>query len=154
MKINRLLSIAVFVWFAITGCASDPTYDEYASTMAPIPSDSGRIFIYRLTNAVDRVRPAVRIDGEPTDRAIPNRFFFLDLPPGEYEISAQKNTENILTIELEAGNEMYIRLDAEMGIASWRFIPVLVDTEKGKEQLRTTTYSGDVNATTVSPRTP
>ena len=154
MKIYKLHSIAVFVVLAITGCASDPTYDEYVSTIAPIPSDSGRLFIYRLTNVADRVRPAVRIDGDPIDKAVPGSFFFVDLPPGDYKISAMRNTELVLSVELETGDEKYIRLDEEIGSASWRFTPVLVDAEKGKEQLKTTKYSGDVTATTVSPRVP
>jgi hypothetical protein len=151
MNINRVVSTAVFVLIAMAGCASGPTYDEHASKMAPIPSDKGRLYIYRLTSEVDELRPTVRINGEPTDRAIPLRFFYLDLPAGKYEISISKKTDQILTIDLDTGGELFVRLDLLNAALFWPFIPVLVDADKAREELRKTVYSGDMIATTESP---
>jgi len=151
MNINRIVSTAVLVLIAVAGCASGPTYDEHASTMAPIPSDKGRLYVYRLTSEVNELRPTVRINGEPTDRAIPLRFFYLDLPAGKYEISISKKTDQILTVNLETGGETFVRLDLLNASFFWPFIPVLVDPDKAREELRKTEYSGDRIATTVSP---
>jgi len=151
MNINYIVSTAVLVLIAIAGCTSEPTFDEYASTMAPIPSDRGRLYVYRLTSEVNELRPTVRINGEPTDRAIPLRFFYLDLPPGQYEISISKKTDRILTVDLETGGEIFVRLDLLNAAFFWPFMPVLVDPDKAREELRKTEYSGDQIATTVSP---
>ncbi len=148
MNTDRQILATLMVLLSISGCASAPTFEEYAGSIPPVPADDGRIYIYRITTVGDVIRPSVRIDGEPVARTIPNGFFYVDLPSGEYEISAAKNTKNILSVHLETGDEKYVRLDATVGIASWQFTPMLVSAEVATEQMKNTAYTGEAGAAT------
>ncbi len=148
MNSDRQILATLLVLLSIFGCASDPTFDEYARSMPPVPADDGRIYIYRITKVGDAIRPSVRIDGEPVARAIPNGFFYLDLPAGEYEISAARNTENVLPVRLETGDEKYVRLDVTIGIASWQFTPMLVSADVANKEMKNTAYTGEKGAAT------
>ncbi len=87
------------------------------------------------------IRPAVRINGEPTGRAIPKEFFYVDLPAGNYEISASTIEKYDLDLELAAGDEKYVRIDVRVSVASWYVRPVLVATAEGKQELQRTDYA-------------
>ena len=148
MNSDRQILATLLVILSIFGCASDPTFDEYARNMPPVPADDGRIYIYRITTVGDVIRPSVRIDGEPVARAIPNGFFYVDLPAGEYEISAARNTENVLPVRLETGDEKYVRLNVTIGIASWQFTPMLVSADVANKEMKNTAYTGEKGAAT------
>jgi len=148
MNIDRQILATLLVLLSMSGCVSDPTFDEYARSMPPVPADDGRIYIYRITTVGDAIRPSVRIDGEPVARAIPNGFFYIDLPAGEYEISAAKNTENILPVRLETGDEKYVRLEVNFSTSSWQFTPMLVSADVANEQMKNTAYTGEKAAET------
>lgn len=148
MNIDRQILATLLVLLSISGCASDPTFEEYARSMPPVPADDGRIYIYRITTVGDVIRPSVRIDGEPVERAIPNGFFYVDLPAGEYEISAAKNTKNVLPVRLETGDEKYVRLEVNFSTSSWQFTPVLVSADVANKEMKNTAYTGEKGAET------
>ena len=143
MNINGLIPTSIFVLLTMAACASKPTYDEYSGTPQPESSYDGRVYVYRLTTVGSDIRPTVRLDGEPVGRAIAEGFFYLDLPAGDYEISAAKNTKRILSFRLKVGEIKYVRLEMKIGNASWNATPVLVDAEVAKEELKKTEYSGN-----------
>ena len=146
MNNDRRILATLLVLLSISGCASDPMFDEFARSMPPVPADDGRIYIYRITTVGDVIRPSVRIDGEPVARTIPNGFFYVDLPAGEYEISAARNTENVLPVRLETGDEKYVRLDVTIGIASWLITPMLVSADVANKEMKNTAYTGETGA--------
>lgn len=141
--------VALFLTFVgVAGCASGPTYDEYSSTMQPVSSGNGRIYVYRLSALGAGVQPKIRLDGEPVGKAVPKGFFYLDLAPGSYTISASTEAERSLSLSLAAGEEKYVRLEMKMGVFAGHVKPVLVETEVGKEELQKTKYVGEVAGST------
>lgn len=142
MKTSSLISASIFVLFTMAGCTSGTTYDDYSSRPQPDSSYDGRVYVYRPTTVGPGIRPTVRLDGEPVGRALAQEFFYLDLPAGDYEISAAKNTKRILSFRLKVGEVKYVRLEMKIGNASWQATPVLVDAEVAKEELKKTEYSG------------
>ena len=142
MKVKSLISASILILLTFAACTSNPTYDEVSSRPRTESQYDGRIYVYRLTTVGTSIRPTVRLDGEPVGRAIPDEFFYLDLPAGDYEISAAKNTERILPFRLKVGEEKYIRVDMKIGAALWQVTPVLVDAEVARNELKNTKYNG------------
>lgn len=134
------------ILLALSGCAVEPTYDEQASSRQAAAPQHGRVFFYRIDTEGDWVRPAVRIDGRPVGRAIPNGFFYVDLPPGEYQITASTQTNRYLSLQLAPGDEKYVRVAIRMGQSSWSFRTVNVGPETGKREIRATRYVGVTGA--------
>lgn len=146
MRFDGPGAMLVTLLFLVTGCASPPSYDEYASSLRPVSQDKGRIYVYRLTSEGDAIRPAVRIDGEPVGRIIPDGFFFVDLPAGKYVISATTKSKPSMTVDLDAGEEVFVRMDVKILVAKWQVTPVHVHPPVAREELRRTEYTGAVVA--------
>ncbi len=141
MKFKNVFSYWLTALLVLSACTTAPPCVEPANTIQPLSADHGRIYFYRVTTEANIIRPAVRIDGEPTGRAIPKEFFYVDLAAGNYEISASTIEKYDLDLELAAGDEKYVRLDARVSVASWYVRPVLVETAEGKQELQRTDYA-------------
>ncbi|MCF6262200.1 MAG: DUF2846 domain-containing protein [Xanthomonadales bacterium] len=133
-----ILSVAV-----MSGCASGPTFKEYSSSIPVIPEESGRIYIYRTSTFGAVVQPSIRINGEAVGKAVPKGFFFVDLPAGNYKVSASTEAKRSLTLNLESGEERYVRLEVKMGVLAGHIKPVLVENAVGKEEITKTKYMGN-----------
>ena len=110
--------------------------------MQPVSAGNGRIYLYRKTAFGAAVQPAVRINGEEVGKAKPKGFFYVDLPPGAYDISASTEAERNLNLTLDAGEEKYVRLEIKMGAFVGHVKPVMVDKEIGIEELKKMKYIG------------
>jgi hypothetical protein len=75
-------------------------------------------------------------------RAIPKLFFTIDLPAGNYEITATRNTKIVLPISLEAGEQKHVRVDMWLRQTQWMLTPVLVSKDTALHELRATTFTG------------
>ena len=84
----------------------------------------------------------VNVNGNEVGKAKPKGFFCVDLPPGDYDISASTETERKLKVTLDKGEEMYVRLEFNMGAFVGHIKPVLVDSDAGMEELKKTKYIG------------
>lgn len=135
-------SIALLA-LAISGCASGPTYEEQAAEMQPVSADEGRIYIYRKSALGAAIQPAVRINGDEVGKAKPKGYFYVDLAPGNYDVSASTEAERNLNLVLAAGEEKYVRLEIKMGLFVGHVKPVLVDAEVGKSELQSMKYVGE-----------
>ena len=141
MKAKPYILAAVLVALNLAGCAaSGPTYREYSANIPAIPSDSGRIYLYRMTMFGGAIQPEIRINGDVVGKAVPKGFFFVDRPAGNYEISLSTEAKRSLTFNLEAGQEKYVRLEAKMGAFVAHIKPVLVDNFDGKSEITKTKY--------------
>ncbi len=142
MKSRSYLVVFSLFILALTGCASGPTYNEYASSIKSATSDNGRIYLYRTTALGAAVQPSIRLNGEIIGKAQPQGFFYVDRPAGQYEISASTEAKRSLSFNLDAGDEKYVRLEMKMGFFAGHVKPVLVDTGVGKEEIKKTKYIG------------
>ena len=143
MRIRRVTTfLATISAMLLVGCASGPGYQEYAAEMQPVGDGNGRVYMYRKTALGTAVQPAVRVNGEVVGKAKPKGFFYVDLAPGTYDISASTEAERNLNVTLDAGEEKYVRLEIKMGAFVGHVKPVLVDTSVGMEEIQKMKYTG------------
>ncbi|MEL7297534.1 MAG: DUF2846 domain-containing protein [Pseudomonadota bacterium] len=147
LKKKLLGIIGAISLFAMTGCASGPTFSEHAETMQPVSAENGRIYIYRVATLGAAVQPKVRLNDVEVGKAAPKGFFYVDRPAGNYEVAASTEAERNLSMTLEAGEEKYVRLEMKMGLFAGHVKPVLVDAEVGREEIQKTKYIGAVDGT-------
>ncbi len=132
----------LFTVFALAGCASGPAFEEYAAEMQVVGDGNGRIYMYRPSSLGAAVKPAVRVNGDEVGTATAKGFFYVDLPPGDYTIAASTEAKRSLDVTLDAGEEMYVRLEIKMGAFVGHVKPVLVDASVGSEEIKGTKYAG------------
>ncbi len=140
-KISRL-SVVLLATALFAGCASGPSYQEYSANIAPVGDENGRIYLYRKSSMGAAVQPMVRINGDEVGKAKPKGFFYVDLPPGTYDVAASTEAERNLNLTLDAGEEKYVRLEIKIGAFVGHVKPVLVDTEVGQEEIQDMKYIG------------
>jgi hypothetical protein len=129
---------------SLVGCATGPMLTDIESSIPPIPSGEGRIYLYR--NAVffgDGLRPAILLNGENIGNPIPDGFFFVDRPAGDYEISTTTEVERKLSFELAAGEEKYVRFNITMGIMIGHVYPELVNKDEALSEMEDMHYVGE-----------
>ena len=127
---------------ALAGCASGPAYEEYESQIQAVGDGDGRIYMYRTSSLGAAVQPAITVNGDAVGKAVPKGFFYVDLAPGDYTIAASTEAKRSLDVTLDAGEEMYVRLEIKMGAFVGHIKPVLVETAVGKEEIKKTNFAG------------
>ncbi len=142
MCLNKSVLVLFSILMMLTGCASAPVSESPEPELQQIPDGHGRIFVYRLRGDGDGISSAVRIDGEPVGRAIPGSFFYVDWAVGDYEITAARNSNQTVAIDIEAGAEYFVRVDIWLRATRWTLIPVLVPEETARAQLSGLGYKG------------
>ena len=79
MKMVSRLAFALIVALLAAGCAtSGPKFSELSSTPAAMPTDTGRIYMYRAAVLGAAVQPEVKLNGEVVGKAVPKGFFYVD----------------------------------------------------------------------------
>jgi hypothetical protein len=100
------------------GCATGGLkYTEVRTASPRLASGSGRIYFYR-SGALGgfAVQPDIKLNGVKVGSATPNGFFFVDRPPGKYEISATTEVEEKINVTLLAGETKYVQFYLTPGL--------------------------------------
>jgi len=119
-------------------------YSEMKGKIAPLRSDEGRVFVYRDSSLGAAVTPSVAINGKIVGVSRSNGFFYSDLPPGNYKISAETEVERSLSFTLAAGETKYVRASMSFGILVGRLNFDLVNQAAGEEALQGLAYSPEI----------
>ncbi len=140
---NRLIALAcTLLALSLLSCASGPTFQEMSVSLAHTESGMGRIYFYRTTVIGAAVQPEVRLNGEAVGKAVPQGFFYVDRPPGNYQVSTTTEVERDLTFTLEEGQTRYVRLSISMGLFVGHVYGELVDESEGKSEIVDTHFIG------------
>ena len=138
--------LPLFATAFVAGCASGPSFQEQAAQMQPVGGEKGRIYLYRKSALGAAVQPKILINGDEVGKAKPKGFFYVDLAPGTYDISASTEAERNLNVTLDAGEEKYVRLEIKMGAFVGHVKPVLVEKSVGVEEIQKMKYTGGTAA--------
>jgi hypothetical protein len=143
MKMVYRLAFVMTIALLAAGCAtSGPKFTEISSTMAAMPADTGRIYIYRSTALGAAIQPEVKLNGEVVGRAVPMGFFYLDKKPGNYELEATTEVTRKLSLTLEQGQKRYVRMGVSFGFFVGHVYPELVDNEVAQKEIQDCRYLG------------
>ncbi len=143
MRILKLIISALVVSVLLVGCASGPKMSEIKSSIPVLSKDSGRIYFYRKSVFVgDGLRPKVMLNNEEVGKAVPDGFFFLDKPSGDYEVATSTEVERKLSFELAPGENKYVRFAIQVGVLVGRVQPELIDDEQAKAEMADMHYIG------------
>lgn len=140
MKIKGLLVVLLAL---LASCASGPKYTEIEKSIVELSTDQGRIYFYRPSGYFGAgIQPAVMLNGEDVGNSTPGGFFYVDREPGDYKVSLSSEVEKVLTFELGAGEEKFVRLTVGMGVIVYRVYPELVDEVSAMRELEGLSYIG------------
>ena len=88
------------------------------------------------------MRPAVALNGEQVGTPVPDGFFFVDRPAGEYVVSTSTEVESKMPFELARQEQKYVRFEVTMGVLVGHVTPVLVDGSHALAEMRDMHYVG------------
>jgi hypothetical protein len=142
LKTAAKLLVAGIVLLVLAACAGGPQFSQMQANLPIVSADQGRIFIYRSTVLGAAIQPSVKINGDVVGSAVPRGFFYVDRPPGDYEIATATEVTRTLSLKLEAGQTRYVRLGAAFGFFVGHIYPELVDNAVGASEIQDLHYTG------------
>jgi hypothetical protein len=133
-----LLSFAALA--VLSACVPPPGGAQSALTLPPPPAGQGRVFIYRLDDlATAWNQPTVTMNGRVAGQAVPGRYFYYDVPPGNYVVQTASDPDRQAVFSIAPGVRQYVRLNHVFaGIA--QVFPELVSEFEGRTELQGLTY--------------
>jgi hypothetical protein len=134
--------IAGLLALLLAACASGPQFSQMQGSLPALSADNGRIFVYRSTVLGAAIQPSVKINGDVVGSAVPRGFFYVDRPPGDYEITTITEVTRTLSLHLEAGQTRYVRLGISIGFFVGHVYPELVDDAAGAAEIQELHYIG------------
>ena len=142
MKKNLMLLAASFICLTLFACATGgPKYSEMQSTIPQVASDQGRIYFYRsATFWGAAIQPDIFLNGEKVGESVPGGFFYVDVKPGDCEVSCSTEVERKLSFVLEQGQARFVRTKVGMGVLVYRVYPELVEPSDGMNEIKELTY--------------
>jgi len=141
----RSITIAIVSLFLMglsTGCASGPKFAEVSATFPQLSADQGRVYFYRdggIGGAA--VQPDIKLNGKVVGQSVPGRFFYVDCPAGNYEVSCATEAEHKLSLALAPQETKYVRTYIQMGLFVGQVVPELVDKDKAMRSMNDCSYT-------------
>jgi len=137
-RANTALRFAAALGFALilTACAGTggPNFKEAEKAFPNLGSDKGRIVFYRWKFPGPFYKPDIMLNNSKAGEAVGGRFFYVDLPPGSYEV-AVSGEDSTANIRLDAGETKFVRIKTGLGFAVARFYPEVVDEQAAMKDM-------------------
>lgn len=141
-KIKSRPALCLFI-LALAGCATGPKYSEVRSTIPQLSADKGRIYFYRSANIFGSgIQPSVKLNGNVVGESKPGGFFYVDVPPGDYEVVLTTEVDKKLTFSLNKRQERCVRMTVGLGVVVYRVYPEIVDATQCEKELVDLSYVG------------
>lgn len=126
----------------LSACASGMKFTEMNPSTMPKDQDSGRIFFYRTTTLGAALRPDIQLNGTKVGDAVAQGFFYVDRPPGNYEVVTSTEVDRKVTFVLEKGQTRFVKFSVSMGFFVGHVYGELVDPAGGLEEIKECKYTG------------
>jgi hypothetical protein len=141
---KRIISLFAIVASAalFTGCASGPKYSAVKASFQPLAPNNGRIYFYRTSTLGAALNPDVKLNSTVVGTAKAKGFFYTDRAPGNYEVETSTEVSRRLSLQLEPGQNRYVRFNVSMGFWVGHVYPELVETATGEAEIQKCSYTG------------
>jgi hypothetical protein len=133
------------VALTLSACASGVKFIEMSPSTMSKDQDSGRIFFYRTTVLGVALQPDVNLNGTKVGNAVAQGFFYVDRPPGNYEVVTSTEVDRKVTFVLEKGQTRFVRFSVSMGFFVGHVYGELVDSAEGLEEIKDCKFTGANN---------
>ena len=145
MKVSAKITFVLIITLFLGGCATKgPSFSELAPSINELPSNTGRIYLYRTTVLGAALQPNIKINNEVAGKSIARGFFYVDKEPGNYEIMTSTEVDRKLSLVLEEGQTRYVRFGVSMGFFVGHVYPELVSSKVGRQEFQECKYTEDV----------
>jgi len=124
-----LFALAVF---AVSGCANGTPMSETPGAMNSPAPGMARIVVYRKGVSGAAIQPLIKVSGNDAGRCVSRGVFMVDVPAGEYLVSAETEVARSVSVTLEANEVAYVRCEVGMGLLIGRPKLSLVDPSIGR----------------------
>lgn len=139
VKLSSICMLAL----AVVGCATGPKYAEVKSSIPNLSPDKGRIYFYRSgTMFGSGIQPSVKLNGDVVGDSKPGGFFYVDVPPADYEVVLSTEVDKKLTFVLEKRQERCVRMSVGLGVVVYRVYPELVEPAVCDAEILDMSYTG------------
>ena len=130
------------VALTLSACASGVKFTDMNPSTMPKDQDSGRIFFYRTTVLGAALQPDIRLNGTKVGDSIAQGFFYVDRPPGNYEVVTSTEVDRKVTFVLEKEQTRFVKFSVSMGFFVGHVYGELVDSAVGMEEIKECKYTG------------
>lgn len=117
---------------ALAACATGKSVSETPQAEIALALGKARIAVYRTQVVGFAVQPVVKLNDRKTGSCVPNGVFYIDVPPGKYEVSATTEVTDSVTVTARANRTAYVECSIDFGILVGR--PHLVEVTRGTAQ--------------------
>jgi hypothetical protein len=133
------LLVAAVVY--LSGCATGPLYKDFQASIPTIKDNEARLFFYRPEKVIGSgIRPGVVLNNKMVGPSTPGGFFFVDVPPGPYQVVLTSEVERKLTFEVAPKETKCIRLSVSLGILVYRVYPELTERISCEKEIENLNY--------------
>lgn len=142
MKHRFSCCLVVISTVLLVSCASGVPFTELNPSLNPEIPSTGRIFFYRVTGMGGAaIQPDIIMNGEKVGKSIPQGFFYLDKPAGEYTIVTSTEVKRKVSFVLDEGQTRYIRFKISFGFFVGHVYGELVDPEEAEKEIEQCKYT-------------
>src|SRR5258706_3639598 len=149
MPMTGFLKVIVgcFIAFVTSSCATGQRFTQLRPNMAPADPEFGRIFFYRPSMFGSAVRTEVKLNDESVGEAVSWGFFYVDRPPGNYQVVTSTEVDRKLSFVLEKSQTRFVRFSASLGFFLPHIYGELVDPDAAQSEIVDCNYTGTVPLT-------
>ncbi len=108
--VAMVMALAVLI---VGACAQGPSSSRSVLTLPPPPAGQGRVFVFRTGDLVGALnQPTVMMNGRVIGKAVPGRYFYIDVAPGNYTVQTVTEPGKRASFSLGPGGKAYVRLNS------------------------------------------